>query len=218
MTHFILTRHGESVWHAENRYAGSSDIDLTPRGYKESEMLACWAQTADLDAIWVSPLSRAQETAMPTAQITGLKLHIDARLRELDFGIAEGKTAAEMEIEHHDVLKAFQADPIANPFPEGENPNAAADRSIACLREAAQIDPDGRILVVMHNTLLRLTLCRLIDIPLSCYRTVFPFVNNCSLTEIKVEHNVTSLLMFNSPIEAHVASISLQMNQTEILS
>ena len=28
----LLTRHAETVWHKENRYAGTSDIDLTPHG------------------------------------------------------------------------------------------------------------------------------------------------------------------------------------------
>ena len=26
MTYLVLVRHGETVWHAENRYAGASDI------------------------------------------------------------------------------------------------------------------------------------------------------------------------------------------------
>ena len=29
MSHLILTRHGETVWHHGNRYAGSTDIALT---------------------------------------------------------------------------------------------------------------------------------------------------------------------------------------------
>lgn len=31
MTDVVLVRHGETVWHAENRYAGVSDVALTPR-------------------------------------------------------------------------------------------------------------------------------------------------------------------------------------------
>ena len=30
MTYLVLVRHGETVWHAENRYAGVSDVALTP--------------------------------------------------------------------------------------------------------------------------------------------------------------------------------------------
>ena len=35
-THLLLTRHGETVWHGDNRYAGgSSDIDLTGNGRRD---------------------------------------------------------------------------------------------------------------------------------------------------------------------------------------
>lgn len=30
-TTLLLARHGQTVWHAENRYAGVSDIGLTDR-------------------------------------------------------------------------------------------------------------------------------------------------------------------------------------------
>jgi len=32
MTTFFLARHGETVWHAEHRYAGNSDVALTRHG------------------------------------------------------------------------------------------------------------------------------------------------------------------------------------------
>ena len=32
MTYLVLVRHGQTVWHAENRYAGSSVVALTTRG------------------------------------------------------------------------------------------------------------------------------------------------------------------------------------------
>lgn len=43
MSTLLLTRHAETVWHAENRYAGAdSDIDLTPAGKQQAERLAEW--------------------------------------------------------------------------------------------------------------------------------------------------------------------------------
>ncbi|MFJ2114719.1 histidine phosphatase family protein, partial [Streptomyces sp. NPDC087850] len=38
-TTLFLARHGETVWHDENRYAGASDIGLTPRGAAQAEAL-----------------------------------------------------------------------------------------------------------------------------------------------------------------------------------
>ena len=40
MTNLVLVRHGETTWHADDRYAGSTDIGLTPRGYEQGELLA----------------------------------------------------------------------------------------------------------------------------------------------------------------------------------
>ena len=65
MKFIALVRHGETEWHAENRYAGRSDIALTDKGLFQAEQLAQWARTAELHAIWSSSLSRALRTAEP---------------------------------------------------------------------------------------------------------------------------------------------------------
>ncbi len=67
----VLTRHGESVWHHDNRYAGITDIELTERGRHQGRVLGEWAAGAGLAAIWSSPLSRALETAQPASRATG---------------------------------------------------------------------------------------------------------------------------------------------------
>ena len=37
MSKLILTRHGQSVWNAENRFTGWVDVDLSEKGIKEAE-------------------------------------------------------------------------------------------------------------------------------------------------------------------------------------
>jgi 2,3-bisphosphoglycerate-dependent phosphoglycerate mutase len=37
MTKLILTRHGQSVWNAENRFTGWVDVDLSDKGIEEAE-------------------------------------------------------------------------------------------------------------------------------------------------------------------------------------
>ena len=37
MTKLILTRHGQSVWNAENRFTGWVDVDLSNKGVQEAE-------------------------------------------------------------------------------------------------------------------------------------------------------------------------------------
>jgi broad specificity phosphatase PhoE len=200
MTYLVVVRHGQTVWHAENRYAGSSDVALTIHGREQAAQLAGWARTARLAAVWASPLSRARATAQACADVTDLPLQIDERLRELDFGAGEGLTSAEMGARFPDALGAFRADPVAHHLPDGEDPVKAAARFTECLHDLAQQHPDGRVLVVAHTTAMRLALCRLIGVPLSEYRRLFPFVRNCGLTELRLTDGQAAVLQFNTPL------------------
>ncbi len=200
MTYVFLVRHGTTIWHVENRYAGTTEVALDPRGYVQAERLGAWASKAGLDAIWCSPLSRARETAAPAARATGLEVRIDERLREIDFGQMEGKTMAEAERLFPEEIRRFKADPATYPMPGGEDPVHAACRAVAALRDIASAHPKGRVLVVAHSTLIRLTLCSLFSIPLARYRMLFLTVRNGALTEIGLGDENASLLQFNSPL------------------
>ena len=75
----IFVRHGESVWHGENRYAGATDIDLTDHGRDQAAALADWAAQAGLTAVWSSPMLRCRQTAADSAARAGLPLRLDPR-------------------------------------------------------------------------------------------------------------------------------------------
>ncbi len=200
MTRIVLTRHGETTWHAENRYAGSTNIPLTPHGAAQALQLAEWAATQKFDAIVTSNLDRAVETAQRSATAAGLELTQDTRLRELHFGHAEGLTAAEIYRAYPMDYGAFVADPALNPLPGGEHPWTAAARGLEALAEICNDYPDGRVLVVAHSTLIRLLLCSLMGVPLRDYRRTFPKMANCALTEIHLTDGRASLMHFNSPL------------------
>ena len=196
-----LTRHGETVWHAENRYAGSSDIELSARGRAQAERLAAWAAEAGLARIRSSDLVRARETARIVAARAGLEPEEDARLREVHFGRGEGLTSAEMEREFPDARRAFVAAPASSPLPGGEPGVAAATRMLAALWDAAA---DGPVLVVAHTTVIRLALCRLLGLPLDAYRERFPTLGNATLTTVRIPDDGDpvgrgALLGFNVP-------------------
>ncbi|MFC5143621.1 histidine phosphatase family protein [Streptomyces aureoversilis] len=202
MTDFLLVRHGETEWHAENRYAGRSDVALTELGRRQGEALGAWAAGQGLDAVMCSPLSRARLTARPAAAALELPLRVDERLTEVGFGRGEGLTRAEMAEAFPGELAAFLDDPVAHHLPGGEDPAAAAARAVACLTETARDLPGGRVLVVAHSTLLRLALCALLGIPLSRYRVVFPALENGALTELRLREGQASLLRLNAPVTA----------------
>ena len=200
MTTLILVRHAETVAHAENRYTGVREVELTRTGADQAMALRDWAMDAQLTAIWSSPLSRCQLTAAPTALATGLPVTIDDRLREVDFGLLDGMTASEAHALYPEMMEAFWQDPVANHFPGGEPPGDAVERAVSALREIAHATPDGRTLVVAHSTLIRLILCHVLGASLSAYRTNFPLLDNCALTTLRIKEDRLGLMGYNVPI------------------
>ncbi|ASR38337.1 phosphoglycerate mutase [Prauserella marina] len=202
-TRLLLVRHGETEWHADNRYAGTSDVGLTPRGFEQAAELAGHLRTRKdaPTALYCSPQSRARRTAEPSAHALGLTPTVVADLAEVHFGLAEGRTLTEVRElgkAQSEAVEKFLGDPVGHAFPDAESPTLAARRGASALRAIAEAE-EGPVLVVAHNTLLRLSLCLLLGIPLRHYRTVFPRIENCAITELGISGDRTSLLGFNIP-------------------
>ena len=135
MTTLFLARHGETVWHAEHRYAGSSDVELTDHGLVQADELGAWATRARLSAIVASPLQRARLTAKPAADATGIEARIDPRLVEIDFGSGEGLTPVELDERMPAEWKAFERHPARQPMPAGESGVEGIARALPALLE-----------------------------------------------------------------------------------
>lgn len=200
VTTFVFVRHGETVWHKENRYAGTSDVELTERGRRQADELAHWASTAALDAVVASDLSRAQRTAAPVGAATGLPVRTEPRLREVHFGAAEGMTRTEMAHQFPDALAAYTAAPATAPLPAAESGTAAIARAMPALTELGAEFGDGTVLVVAHSTLNRLLMCTLLDIDPDRYRTIFPVVENVSPWTVRLDERGAALLSANLPV------------------
>jgi 2,3-bisphosphoglycerate-dependent phosphoglycerate mutase len=208
-TDLTLVRHGRTIWHAENRYAGVSDVPLDETGQAQAHALADWARRQHFDVLVCSPVPRAVATAAPVAAALGLEPEVVADLREVDFGIAEGRTLAEMRASHPEAAAAFVANPVAFPFPGAESPAAAAERAVGALRDVATRHQGRSVLVVAHNTLLRLALCRWLGIPLARYRAVLPRLENAAATRLRVPDDPAAppaLLALNVPTSPAVTA------------
>ena len=85
-----LLRHGETAWNAQGRYLGRTDLPLTPAG-RAALGPAGFAPAR----VYVSPLRRTAETA--EILFPGAEQEAVPDLREMDFGVFEGRSWRDME-------------------------------------------------------------------------------------------------------------------------
>ena len=107
-----LLRHGHTLYNEQKRYQGQRDIPLSEKGRAA-------LRQADFSPreVYVSPLSRAVETArilFPDARL----IPVEA-LREMCFGIFEGRNYVEME--HDADYRAWVGEDCLGRCPGGEN-------------------------------------------------------------------------------------------------
>jgi probable phosphoglycerate mutase len=72
-TRIYLVRHGATQLTQEDRFAGSSDVNLSAEGQRQVASLAERLKNDKLDAIYTSPLGRTLETARILGSPHGLQ-------------------------------------------------------------------------------------------------------------------------------------------------
>ncbi|HEY3437720.1 MAG TPA: histidine phosphatase family protein [Actinotalea sp.] len=201
MTVVTLVRHGRTAWTASTRYAGDTDIPLDDVGLEQATSLGAWAAGQGLTSLVCSDLGRAQTTAAAVSATTGLRPVRDSRLREPHYGIAEGRSIEELRSTEPAAVALYDADPVSNPWPGAELPTAVATRGLAAVLDVVASDPEGSPLVVAHSSLLRLTLCLALGIPLRDYRRAMPRLDPVTLTQVLVRPDASfGILTYNAPL------------------
>lgn len=153
----LLVRHAATAWNEAGRYQGGSDPDLSETGFRAARLLG-EVLGADLRAgdgpIWCSDLRRATETARQA--FPGEPLRLDARLRELSFGVFEGRTHEENLERTPEAYRRWMADPKLHPPPGGESLEAFRRRVREWLEEAAVEARRRTATAVTHGGVVRM--------------------------------------------------------------
>ena len=101
----VLIRHGQSVWNAENRFTGWTDVDLSEKGVGEARQAAelLRAEGLDFDGCYTSVLTRAIRTlwiVLDGLDRMWLPVERAWRLNERHYGALQGLNKAETAAEH----------------------------------------------------------------------------------------------------------------------
>lgn len=86
----LLTRHGQTEWNLLKKVQGKADIELNEKGIQQAEETRDFLKNEKIDLILCSPLKRALQTAEIINQGRNIRMIIDERVSERDFGEFEG--------------------------------------------------------------------------------------------------------------------------------
>lgn len=152
----VLWRHGRTAWNLENRFQGATDVPLDEVGLDQARAGAPALAAMGPSVILSSDLSRAVQTAEVLADLVGLPVITDPRLRETDGGAWQGRSRVEiMEmgsqmflawIAGHDVIAGQEVRP-----PGGESRGEVVTRVLASISEHLAAVPQGGTLVVASH-------------------------------------------------------------------
>jgi len=165
----LLARHGETLWNVEGRSQGQGfDIPLSQAGREQAIRLGERLAGVPLLRAVASPLLRARQTAeLALGERAGM-LSFDERLKEINHGQWEGRLAEEIRAEFPDSQKAWRETPHLVTLPGGESLQEVADRAWPALASAcAGLGAEETALLVTHDGVNRVLLCRILGLPLS---------------------------------------------------
>jgi XTP/dITP diphosphohydrolase len=154
-TQFVLIRHAESVWNADERWQGQADPPLSARGVAQAEAVARALAQQRADRLLCSDLQRARQTAEIVGRTLGLVPSTDPRLRELDVGRWAGLTRGEIEALDPEPLRRFEAEDAEVRAGGGESRAEIRARVRRAFRELARTYAGERLIVVTHLGVVR---------------------------------------------------------------
>ena len=168
----VLWRHGQTDWNTINRFQGHTDIPLNPVGIFQAKYAARELAALRPTKIISSDLQRTQATATALAELAGLPIQIDSRLRETHGGHWEGRTGDENRSLDGENFKAWLTGGDLPAGDVGERRSEVATRAVAAIDEAIETaraelgDGEEAVLVfVTHGGTVRCILGELLELP-----------------------------------------------------
>lgn len=185
MTTILLTRHGHVDGIKPARFRGRAELPLTDRGLVQADALARriargWKPVA----VYTSPLQRCVVTGARTAAACGIKAEARGGLADIDYGKWQMRTHDEIRAEMPDAWQQWQSAPQLTRFPGGESLEDVLARTTDVLREVLQRHASDTVVLVGHDSVNRVLLMALLDMPLSAYGRLVQ--DPCALNVVEV--------------------------------
>jgi len=191
----ILVRHGETEWNRQRRVQGLSNLALNDTGKKQAEALARTLSNKKVDAIYSSPLRRAQETARAISRFHRLEVEILDGLKELDVGDVDGMTYEDMKTHHGEFFVRWMTDFTSVRLPGGGFVPELRDQCCTAIqdivRRERKAEKDDRVAVVVtHFFPIMCIVCNSMGLDLSHCRRLRVDLASISVMDFSADNTV----------------------------
>ena len=185
MTKILLSRHGHVEGIQPARFRGRAELALTEHGVAQADALAKRvAANWKPAAVFTSPLQRCVLTGGKIAAACGIKSEVRDGLGDIDYGAWQMRTHDEVSAESPEAYRQWHSAPQLTRFPNGESLQDVMARATDVLREALLRYPEQTVVLVGHDSVNRVLLLQLLDMPLAAYWRLVQ--DPCTLNEIDV--------------------------------
>ncbi|MHC4064772.1 MAG: histidine phosphatase family protein [Planctomycetota bacterium] len=163
MISIVLVPWGLTEWGASGRLATRTPLPLSQEGAEQAVQWANELAGRELAAVYCGDEHTARETAELMAQRAEVRLKTQPGLEEVDHGLWEGLTMAQVESRFPKIYRRWVEDPTSVCPPEGEPLKDASDRLKRSLEQIARKYKGGAVAIVLGPVALALTRCHLED-------------------------------------------------------
>jgi broad specificity phosphatase PhoE len=185
MTKILLSRHGHVEGIQPARFRGRAELALTEHGLAQADALAKRiAANWKPAAVFTSPLQRCVLTGGKIAAACGIKSEVRDGLGDIDYGAWQMRTHDQVSAENPEAYRQWHSAPQLTRFPKGESLQDVMARATDVLREALLRYPEQTVVLVGHDSVNRVLLLELLDMPLAAYWRLVQ--DPCTLNEIEV--------------------------------
>lgn len=154
MTELVLIRHGETDMNRELRFQGHVNVALNAIGLEQARRLAARMVGEKADAVYVSDLLRARQTAEPIAGELSLQPVPESGLREQSFGKVDGMRVDDIQRDHPEAWAGWLRFEEDFAMPDGESTRAFHARVMEAVQRVVATHPQQRVVVVTHGGVL----------------------------------------------------------------
>jgi len=116
---------------------------LSDRGRRLAVELGDRRRDEDIAAVYTSDLARAVDTAQIAFGASQVPMHLDARLRECDYGTLNGSPVGDLD--------RVRLAHVEDPFPGGQSYRDVVEATAGFLRDLRRDHEGRRVLVIAHS-------------------------------------------------------------------